>query len=87
MASALPANSRASQREVPGRFGADDLGDSGEPRADGGGLVLDDVLDGGAVVFERKHGGGGRVVEVDERGHATAVADDQAHLRADSLDL
>jgi hypothetical protein len=44
---------------------------------DGGGFVVDDVVNGRAFVLEREHGGVGGVVEVDERRETLAATDDR----------
>src|SRR6266545_1810087 len=57
---------REPARDVAGRLGAERVGEHWQPLAQGGGLVVDDVVDAGLIVFEREHGRCGGVVEVDE---------------------
>ena len=56
---------RKRHRDPSRRLRAERLGKHRQPLPDGGGLVVDDVVDAGPVVLERKHRGGGRVVQVD----------------------
>src|SRR5438874_1748237 len=49
-------------------------------------VVVDDVVDASPPAFDRGEGRACSVLDVDERGHATAVADDRERTLADRLD-
>ena len=85
---ASPATRRPSQRgHVPRRLGAERRRDRGQPLRDRRRLVVDDVVDPAAAVLDRGHGGVGGILDVDERPHARAVADDGEAALADRLQL
>src|SRR6266487_5030406 len=64
-------------RNAPRWLGAERAGEFRQPDGDGCRLVVDDVVDAWCAVLDSGDGRGRRVVDVDERPDATAVADDR----------
>lgn len=70
------------QPHEPGRHSpwarrADRRGERRQPVRHASGFVVDDVVDGGPVAVECGDGRGGRVIDMNERPHAGAQADDR----------
>ena len=59
------------------RLGAQRVGQHRQELAHRRGLVVDHVVEAGLAALDRGHGGRGGVVDVDQRPHAPAVADDR----------
>ena len=72
-------------RHVARRPGAQALGQVRQPLRHRRGLVVDDVVDAGGASLDRDDRRGGRVVDVEERPDAGAVADERQLALADQV--